>query len=734
MTGAARTLTVLFFTMIVGGVASFHLTTSYDLGVFLPQPQSSSQALLAQRLGEGPGAQLLFIELGASSPAQAMALAEELRRLPLVRRVLPETLDVGAASVPEALWRHRLLLGDLPSSKEAWMEVLLERMDDLMFAADDDVLALIAADPGLLSMTALSDFTAASGGALLFDQGATQYLVVESAVPGFSLEEQGDLVASIREALARHSQASIFGSPAYAVDLQDQVRSEASLFSTLASLALLALLIYRFRTWSQVIGVALPLAAGGASGLLALVLLFEEVHGITLAFGFTLLGVAIDYPLHLFAHAAGNGKRGQVWPTLRLGVFSTLLAYGAFFFSGTIGLRQLGVFAFTGIAVAALTAAWMTARAAHLTEAVADAHQQKLRWLPALGASALALGLIFSSPGFNDDLASLTPVDQELLAKDADVRRALGVADIRHLVTVRGASLQDVLIATEEALAALEPLLDDDQLSNVQSVVQILPSSTTQQRRRADLTLASLDVFRSALADLPLDPAAFAPFVEAWQQQRNARDFLTLGDLQKDPEVRTAVGSLLFETDTGWASLVFLYGLDDANAVRLRLENLAEAELIDLKATSEEMVSEYRNELLSLLLIALAIITVMLSLRVTLVRLAWLLLNMVAAVGIAAGASSLLQGGLSLFDLMALTLVAGLGLDYLLFYSRTRSPADDAATTSSVLICAQSSFIVFAILAISSIPVLRGIGTTVAVGVIAAYLLARWGRQANAGS
>ena len=94
-----------------------------------------------------------------------------------------------------------------------------------------------------------------------------------------------------------------------------------------------------------------------------------------------------------------------------------------------------------------------------------------------------------------------------------------------------------------------------------------------------------------------------------------------------------------------------------------------------------------------------------------------------------------LQGLLSLFDLMALTLVAGLGLDYALFYSKNHQRGNEAdlekaqgATARAVLLCALSSLLVFGILACSSVPLLQGIGTTVACGVVAAYLLARFGR------
>jgi predicted exporter len=111
-----------------------------------------------------------------------------------------------------------------------------------------------------------------------------------------------------------------------------------------------------------------------------------------------------------------------------------------------------------------------------------------------------------------------------------------------------------------------------------------------------------------------------------------------------------------------------------------------------------------------------------------------LLTNATAAVSLAAASSAAWQAGLSLFDLMALTLVAGLGLDYVLFYSREQDTRGAQATASAVFICALSSLIVFGILSLSSIPVLRGIGTTVFMGVLAAYLLARFGRYAKAGA
>jgi len=739
-TSTRRTLIVVLLICILGGAAAVRLQMSYDLSAFLPPPATSAQSLLTKRLGQGPGAQLIFVELPDASLDQVFTIAAELRAHPLINRVLPEELQLNSAALPPVLWQHRLLLGDLPDDAPAWLETLTQRTDDLMFAADDDTLALIAADPALLSINAISAFTA---GAHLphFEQDGLRYLMLESAVPGFQLAEQTRLVADIRATLSAHPRARVLGSPVYAVDLQNEVRYEATLFSVLAGVALLLLMIVRFRSVHRVIGVALPLAAGGAGGLFALTLMFTEVHGITLAFGFTLMGVAIDYPLHLFTHAEQGSEddHRNIWTVLRLGIASTLIAYGAFVFSGTPGLQQLGVFAFSGIVVAALTAAWLTAgqpnatRPAGGTAHSAPATPQSLRWWPSVVTFAAAGAVLYAIPVFNDNLANLTPVDPELLAADARIRSQLGVANIRYLLSVRADSEELALQTTERVVHTLNPLIERGELSGVQSITQILPSRLTQQARLKRLRAGTLEPFHSALGESALHPDAFAPFEQALLQQQQNADYLSPDELRRDAQLGSVVDNLLFADEHTWVSLVFLSGLTDPQTLAALFAELPQVELVDLKTTSEQMVSNYRANLAGILLIALLLIALTLSTQVRMRRAAWLLVSTAAAVSCAAACSALWQNGLSLFDLMALTLVAGLGLDYVLFYSRDRRHEDGRATASAVGICALSSLIVFGILSLSSIPVLQGIGTTVAIGVVAAYALARFGRYANTG-
>ncbi|OLI93032.1 hypothetical protein IXO222_19975, partial [Xanthomonas oryzae pv. oryzae] len=142
-----------------------------------------------------------------------------------------------------------------------------------------------------------------------------------------------------------------------------RTQGEAQWIGTLDTVGLVLLLLVAYRSWKiPVLGV-LPLASAGLAGLGAVAVLFDGVHGITVAFGFTLIGVVQDYPIHLFSHQRpGLDPRENarhLWPTLVTGVVSTCIAYVTFLFSGVDGLRQLAVFTIAGLATAAVTTRWM---------------------------------------------------------------------------------------------------------------------------------------------------------------------------------------------------------------------------------------------------------------------------------------------------------------------------------------------------------------------------------------
>ena len=126
---------------------------------------------------------------------------------------------------------------------------------------------------------------------------------------------------------------------------------------------------------------------------------------------------------------------------------------------------------------------------------------------------------------------------------------------------------------------------------------------------------------------------------------------------------------------------------------------------------------------------ALILILIVLIARVGLsARIIWIIGTLGAAVLGTIAISGILMAQLSIFNLIALVLVAGLGLDYGLFLSRDEADTFQARHTHhAVLVCVTSTTMAFLILALSSVPILASLGTTVATGVSLNYVLARIG-------
>ena len=205
-----------------------------------------------------------------------------------------------------------------------------------------------------------------------------------------------------------------------------------------------------------------------------------------------------------------------------------------------------------------------------------------------------------------------------------------------------------------------------------------------------------------------------------------ARNAPTLAphDLEGTPLAVTVDGLLLQGRDHVTA-LVSLSALKDPAAVA-RVAARHGAQLLDLKQASESLVAAYRQRVLWALALASLLLaaTVWIALREprrVLRVLAPMALTTLLVLAVLRGFGV----ELNLFHLVALILAAGLGLDYALFFDHAGDDrAEQLRTLHAIIVCSLTTLLVFSLLALSSIPVLRAIGGTVAIGVLFNFALA----------
>lgn len=739
----------LLFALLAAVILATRLTLNFDISAFFPQTPDLQQKVLLQQFQSGPGSRLLVIGINGADEESLADISDELRmslsQVAAFTTVMNGEAEGESASIPEPVASYFLLMEDVDFSEEALSRAIRDRLQDLAFGGGTAMLELIASDPWLVTLDILRRLAPVeASGELWFAADGSAVLMAESKATAVDLAGQSAAVEAIRETFASIEGTDalvleVTGAGAFGVELQQTIRAEAQKRSLLATLALLLVLFAFYRKPTYLFLATVPIGMGFLAGLAVVSLLFDSVHGITLAFGFTLMGVAIDYPLHLFSHAEKSGGRtaiGRIWPTMRLGAISTGVAYLALAFSGSDGLAQLGVFTAAGIGTAVLvTRTWVP----YLTpnsdagEQVGTASRAVLRYLPAIGLAGIALVAIsqVATDGlWNDRLTSLSPVPTERIADDIRLRSAAGTPDMRYQLFVHNPSLDTLLGRGEDVDMLLATAQGEGSLDGWQSVTSILPGKETFTRRQE--TIPPPDVLsgrlQAALVGTPFRTDAFDAFLEAATNSSSLKA-LDASDFDGSP-LRSWRDAHLIEIDGEWVSLVSLRN-PDADALSNKVGDWGDdVSLLDLHESSAALMSDYRNRAITTVsFAALLIIALLWYQRRQPTQVLWIALSVAAGLVMTIAVVTAVHGQLTVIHLVALLLVTGLGLDYALFLSRTESDEERYATNKAVLACAVSTTIAFAILAGSSIPVLKFLGLTVAAGSASNYLVALAGTR-----
>ena len=744
---------------VAGWWLAQHLSFSTDLRRFLPDPRTPEQTLLIEELGEGPGSRLLLVALSGDD-AETLAAQSQAMQATLSADArfafVANGGSLGLDAIPERLRPYRYLLSPTldaqPLDVDYLREELQARVQDLGSPAADLVEPLLPSDPTLETLRLAEGWLPPHAPQTRHDAwfdaaGRQALLLAETRAPGFDPDGQRQAVDAIRAAFeaARGdgaSQLEISGPGAFSVEIGGRTEREARWIGTVDTVGLILLLLVAYRSWRIPLLGVLPLASAGLAGLAVVALLFgDRVHGITIAFGFTLIGVVQDYPIHFFSHQhAGLSPWRNVralWPTLATGVAATCIAYVTFLFSGVDGLRQLAVFTIVALATAALCTRYLLPGLVDPAPRDPAASPRLLAlWraierLPRPRGSLLvlalaALAVVALRPGdfWQNDLSKLTPVPAPLLQRDAQLRAELGAPDVRYVLALTAPDAQAALAGSEGLRPALDALVARGAIDGYDMAARYLPSAATQRARQQQLPAgdALRTMLDAALADSPFRADAFEDFVADVARARTAPP-LQPRDLDGTP-LATSVSGLLVGGDGQATALVSLSGLEDVGAVA-QAASAHGARLLDLKQASESLVADYRARILASLAVAalLLVATVWIALR-TPRRVLRVLLPMALTTLLILAVLRGFGVELTLFHLVSLILAAGLGLDYALFFEHAGDSRDDQLRTlHAVIVCSLMTLLVFSLLALSSIPVLRAIGSTVALGVLLNFVL-----------
>ena len=751
-----------------------------DLSAFLPRTPTQEQQLLVEQLKSGIASRLILIGIdGGDAAARARAsraLAARLRADPRFLHIANGE-NLGLERDRQILLENRYLLSPTVNAERFSVDGLRtgieDSLDQLSSSSGMFSKTLLPRDPTGEFMQLVEGMAGGAGGTSqpqtadgvwVSRDGQRALLLARTRAEGADTDAQEQAVAAIRQAFQAAAMPqmhlALTGPGPFSVSARATIKGEVTRLSGIGALIIVALLGLVYRSLPALLLGLLPVLSGALAGVAAVSLGFGTIHGVTLGFGTALIGEAVDYSIYLLTQSERNGEASddaagrqrwlaQFWPTIRIGVLTSVFGFASLLFSGFPGLAQLGLYAIAGLVTAALTTRFVLPHLLPADLRLRDiepigrrlqavlAPTGRLRAPVLILFAAACAVLAFKQDGmWNKELAALSPVSKADQALDMAMRTDLGAPDVRYLVVVTAVEREAALTGSERVGAALRLLAARGVIDSFESPAFYLPSQTSQRQRQADLP-ADAELrrrFQAAIVDLPLQTARFEAFFTDVARSRE-RTPLSRSDLE-GASLAEGVDALLVQADAHWTALLPLRApaasghLIDAAQVRAALTatGLTGVYFVDLKTESDNLYESYLREAI---LLSLAGLLAILILLYAVTRSPRRVLRIAAplAIAVAVVIAGLVLSGqqLTILHLVGMLLVVAVGSNYALFFNQEGNNASNMGeiqprTLASLLLAVGTTVAGFGILGFSSVPVLNAIGVTVAPGAVLALL------------
>lgn len=690
------------------------------LGVLLPPQEGwggareEMTAMFLQTLRNSGQFEKVATGAGPSDPEKVAAAVYE-GRLDLLLPQWANKAGIAADEADATAWANAIVRS---------LEIFLSQPEATAFAD------LLPADPFPLvaymanaAPTALQEPDTA---------GPLPFWAVQSASP-FKPEGQGPVFAAIERAadaaakVAPGSRVRHASVARFAAASEDRIRSEITWLNGIGIVlvAAVALLFLRRRVvLLHLLVLAAMAVVGGFAGTL---LVFPSVHILTLVVGGLLVGVAVDYGIHLLLHrprAPGAGFHEvlrEVRKPLLASALSTAAGFGALFFAELPLLRQIGVFVAAGL-LSALAACWiylpLWPRREALSSLAVPRQTSRRRWLFPVAVAVFLLPLAgWLRLDWHDDIRELQPPMEEIWKADAEVRRLVAGDGESVSWICAGESLREARtnLASFEARWAESGGERENLLSLSPWVAE--PEANDAVRAAFEQMPNFENVLRNELETAGFEADAFAPFFEELESW-----------LSPDaPTYRDRVAALASALD-GPSGLLLQHSVDHAfflvSAPREAVPPNWTPPPGTVSTTQveslNELFSQYRQTAWRLSGISFGVIAIGVLLLygksagtvLVLPCLAW-----AWGLGVLGGVAS----PLSLFHVLGSFLGFCVALDYGLFFHHARRSQD--ILPGSIRVSAATTLSAFGVLSLASIPAVAALGRSVFLVVFAALFL-----------
>ncbi|EEX94540.1 transporter [Vibrio orientalis CIP 102891 = ATCC 33934] len=588
----------------------------------------------------------------------------------------------------------------------------------------------------LSQLTQLSSAFTLNNGFLSTSYQGQEYILVTATLKDspYSLNAQNGVgtIQQIEQSLTEQYQVEFYhtGVLFYAEFGTQSAKSEISTIGLFSLLGVVVLIIGVFRSAAPLSLALLSITIGLIAALSVTTWLFGTVHLFSLVFGASLIGVSIDYAFHYLTErlAAGNqwdSKKGlkHIFAAITMGLLTSLIGYMGMLIAPFPGLQQLALFSSIGLAAAyATVVAWYPILAVKPSKTRPLPGQTIWQhWLNvwskpmvrrALPLTCLIVALVpLANLQYDDDIRQLQAMPESLKQQETFISQLSGLNSSQQMVVVTADDDEQLLQKLEAFNNQLMQWQNQGVIEGFQSLTQYISSTATQ---KADYELIE-DLYRNQgpvlasmlkLTDVPQLTQTLEPV--------SLQDYLTHS--VSEPVRFLYVGNVEGKV----ASVVLLKELNNIETVKEYVAYQPDMSYLNKAAEISALFADYRIKVMELIAVALLVISGVLTKRYGFTHAITILIPSLIACVAGLSAASAIGSTLNLFNLLALILIIGIGIDYTLFFAeKARSPS----TLLAITLSAMTTLLSFGLLSLSETHAIHSFGITVLSGIFVAWLL-----------
>jgi len=490
----------------------------------------------------------------------------------------------------------------------------------------------------------------------------------------------------INNAFKGKVQSDYFGGVIIAVANARQIKNDIQTTVSISLSVLMLILIVFYKKLTIPIVLFVPTIIGGLLAGVFLFLVRDNISAISLGLGSVLLGITIDYSLHILTHLRNNNNIKSLYKDVAkpilMSSFTTALAFLCLLFINSQALQDLGIFAAVSVLGASVFALLFIPQVYKISDKKVK-QATILDKVASLGfhKSKVSFGLLlvvfiisfftYNNVIFNKDLTKLNFMPSDMISSEAKLDELINFSSKSVYISAFSDSKEDALKVNDVVFNQLKTLKENNKIYNFSSIGALVFSEEVQQQKIKnwnsfwkDTKITTQNNLIESGNTLGFKPKTFHQFYTLL-----SKDFQPIS-LDKYQKIKTFYVSDYISEASDFTTVTSLVKVKEENLQEVLAVFKGEEKvmLIDRRQINETFLGNLKNDFNKLIVYSLfAVILVLLlfyrSISLTLITSIPIVLTWFLTIGI----MGLFHIEFNVFNIIISSFIFGLGIDYSIF-------------------------------------------------------------------